>query len=71
MIFIRTFCLICLAAATAAAQVTIDADEFGAKLGGWTKRGKMAAEYALSGASYRTWRPRVLSAGAPRLGVAE
>jgi hypothetical protein len=59
MIFIRVFCLSILAALTAAAQVAIDVDELGTKLGGWTKRGKQAAEYALSGASYRTYKPEV------------
>ena len=59
MISIRVFCLSLLAALTAAGQVAIDVDEFGTKLGGWNKRGKRAAEYALSGASYRTYKPEV------------
>lgn len=43
----------------ASAQVRIDEEAFGSNLGGWTKRGKTAAEYSLSGNTYRTFRPEV------------
>jgi hypothetical protein len=43
----------------AAGQVKIDDEVFGKSLGGWNKRGKTAAEYPLSGSSYRTFKPEV------------
>lgn len=43
----------------ASAGISVDAAAFGERLGGWNKRGKSAAEYALSGATYRTYRPEV------------
>jgi hypothetical protein len=46
-----------LAASTAMAEVRIDEKVFGDSLGGWKKRDKQAAEYPLSGATYRTYRP--------------
>ena len=39
--------------------VSIDQAAFGESLGGWTKRGKQAAEYPLSGANYRTYKPEI------------
>ena len=42
---------------SALAGVSIDLDALGINLGGWTKKGKQAAEYPLSGATYRTYRP--------------
>ncbi|RYD31368.1 MAG: hypothetical protein EOP87_14855 [Verrucomicrobiaceae bacterium] len=45
--------------ATASAGVSIDEKTFGEKLGGWTKRANQAAEYPLSGSSYRTYKPEV------------
>jgi len=39
--------------------VRIDESAFGEKLGGWTKRANQAAEYPLSGSSYRTYKPEV------------
>jgi hypothetical protein len=45
--------------ATASAGVRIDEKAFGEKLGGWTKRSNKAAEYPLSGSSYRTFKPEV------------
>jgi hypothetical protein len=42
-----------------ASAVRIDEQVFGDKLGGWTKRGNQAAEYPLSGATYRTYKPEV------------
>jgi len=41
------------------AGVSIDDEAFGKSLGGWTKRDKAAAEYPLSGAVYRTYKPEV------------
>lgn len=43
--------------AFAPAQVRVDEEAFGKSLGGWTKRGKQAAEYPLSGSTYRTYKP--------------
>jgi hypothetical protein len=45
--------------ACASAQVRVDEDGFGKSLGGWTKRGKQAAEYPLSGSTYRTYKPEI------------
>lgn len=44
---------------TAAAEVKIDNEVFGKSLGGWTKRSEKAAEYSLSGTTYRTYKPEV------------
>lgn len=41
----------------ASAQVRIDPEVFGKSLGGWNNRSKTAAEYALSGSTYRTFKP--------------
>jgi hypothetical protein len=43
----------------ATAAVGIDEAALGASLGGWQKRSKQAAEYTLSGAAYRTYRPEI------------
>lgn len=43
----------------ALAQVRIDEDAFGNSLGGWKKRDKQAAEYPLSGSTYRTYKPEI------------
>lgn len=48
-----------LTASSATAAVTIDEEIFGKSLGGWKKRDKQVAEYPLSGATYRTYRPEV------------
>lgn len=59
----KTILFLCLATIaavlTGSAQVSIDQEALGAKLGGWTKRNKQAAEYPLSGANYRTYKPEV------------
>lgn len=39
--------------------VSIDQEAFGESLGGWKKRSSSAAEYPLSGASYRTYKPEI------------
>ncbi|MEX1117106.1 MAG: hypothetical protein WEB53_17805 [Akkermansiaceae bacterium] len=41
------------------AGVEISETDFGKNLGGWIKRGKQAAEYPLSGSTYRTYKPEV------------
>lgn len=41
------------------AGVTIDEQALGEKLGGWTKRSNQAAEYPLSGSTYRTYKPEI------------
>jgi len=53
--------LIALLASVLAAQAAVHVDQqaFGTSLGGWTKRGNQAAEYPLSGASYRTYKPEI------------
>jgi hypothetical protein len=48
-----------IATAASFGQVTIDVEALGRSLGGWNKRGNSAAEYELSGATYRTYRPEV------------
>jgi hypothetical protein len=56
----RLFLAVFLAGSLGAfGDVSIDDKGFGARLGGWNKRGKTAAEYAHSGASYRTYRPEI------------
>jgi hypothetical protein len=41
------------------ADVSVDEKKLGDSLGGWKVRAGKAAEYALSGANYRTYRPEV------------
>lgn len=41
------------------AGVEVCEDTFGESLGGWKKRDKQTAEYALSGSMYRTYRPEI------------
>lgn len=43
----------------AAAEVVVDVDGFGEGLGGWKARKGQAAEYQISDAAYRTYRPEV------------
>jgi hypothetical protein len=45
--------------ALAAAVVKIDDAAFGKTLGGWKHRSGQAAEYPLSGATYRTYKPEI------------
>lgn len=49
---------LCLATALHAG-VRVDQDAFGTSLGGWTVKKKSAADYDLSGASYRTYKPEI------------
>jgi len=57
--FFWSIIVILITSLIAPAQVRIDEDAFGNSLGGWKKRSKQAAEYPLSGASYRTYKPEV------------
>lgn len=50
---------ICATLLAAAAQVRVDDEVFGKSLGGWKKRANRAAEYPLSGATYRTYKPEI------------
>jgi hypothetical protein len=54
-----SFAVFCSMGAFAAAEVKVDEDAFGQSLGGWKKRDNQAAEYPLSGATYRTYKPEV------------
>jgi hypothetical protein len=60
MKFLRFSIIAILAAGQfAGAAVQIDLQIFGTSLGGWTKRNNQVAEYQLSGASYRTYKPEI------------
>ena len=48
-----------LSAWIASAGVQIDQKAFGVSLGGWSKHGEHTAEYPLSGATYRTYKPEI------------
>lgn len=54
-----SFAAFFVSAALATAFVEIDDEIFGRNLGGWRKRSDQAAEYPLSGATYRTYKPEV------------
>lgn len=57
---IRPFvALLLLLTSSAMAGVVVDAERFGASLGGWSAKGDRAAEYELAGSEYRTYRPEV------------
>lgn len=43
----------------AAAGVRVEEEIFGNSLGGWKKEDKRAAEYTLSGSTYRTYKPEI------------
>ena len=46
-------------AASVDAGVSVDQDSLGQSLGGWNKQAGKVAEYPLSGADYRTYRPEI------------
>lgn len=48
-----------LSLASGRADVFLDEPGFGGSLGGWSKKSGKAAEYKLSGAEYRTFRPEI------------
>jgi hypothetical protein len=54
---LRIIAVIMSAITGMSAQVRVDEEAFGKSLGGWNKRSKTAAEYALSGSTYRTFKP--------------
>jgi hypothetical protein len=54
-----SFIAVLISSLSAPAQVRIDEDALGNSLGGWKKRSKQAAEYPLSGATYRTYKPEI------------
>lgn len=51
--------LLLLICPPALAEVVVDVDALGAGLGGWKARKGQAAEYQISDASYRTYRPEI------------
>jgi hypothetical protein len=53
------FLVLLLTALSGMGRVSIDHAAFGKSLGGWKKRDKGPAEYALSGATYRTYKPEI------------
>lgn len=55
----KTITIFLLLSAHAFADVKVDEDVLGKSLGGWGSRGGKAADYPLSGATYRTFRPEV------------
>lgn len=57
----KNFPLVVLLVLTAQvfAGVSVDEEKLGKSLGGWKERDGKAAEYPLSGANYRTYRPEV------------
>lgn len=59
MKLILPFLILLLSAVSGLARVSIDHAAFGKSLGGWKKRDKGPAEYALSGANYRTYKPEI------------
>ncbi|MFM2198255.1 MAG: hypothetical protein RLZZ505_1687 [Verrucomicrobiota bacterium] len=58
---VKNFSLVVLLVLTAqvCAGVSVDEEKLGKSLGGWKERDGKAAEYPLSGANYRTYRPEV------------
>lgn len=54
-----SFAIFFITLVSAGAIVKIDDEVFGKPLGGWNKRSAGAAEYPLSGATYRTYKPEV------------
>lgn len=59
MMRLLPFCFALILAAAAFGEVRVDEDAFGASLGGWKKKSNKAAEYPLSGSTYRTYKPEV------------
>lgn len=49
----------CVMSIHAAAGVRVEEEIFGNSLGGWKKEDKRAAEYTLSGSTYRTYKPEI------------
>lgn len=57
--FLNHLAIMLVGVIPAFAGVTIDEQALGEKLGGWTKRSNQAAEYPLSGSTYRTYKPEI------------
>ena len=53
----KVFLILCFSLVTAGAQPVVDVDAFGKELGGWDSKRKKAADYSMSDAEYRTFRP--------------
>lgn len=51
--------VVCMLVALVQAEVVMDFDLLGKSLGGWNAKGGRAADYALSGSEYRTYRPEI------------
>lgn len=58
-LFFAFFVVVIVSSAHGLAGVEINEELFGRSLGGWTKRDHGAAEYPLSGAVYRTYKPEI------------
>ncbi len=59
MKYLTFLCLSILAFSQLSMAVSIDEEKLGASLGGWDKKGGKSAEYELSGAKYRTYKPEI------------
>jgi hypothetical protein len=59
MMRLLPFCFALILAAAAFGEVGVDQDAFGTSLGGWKKKSNKAAEYPLSGSTYRTYKPEI------------
>lgn len=57
--FLNHLAIMLVGVIPAFAGVSIDELALGEKLGGWTKRSNQAAEYPLSGSTYRTYKPEI------------
>lgn len=57
--FLNHLAIMLVGVIPAFAGVSIDEQALGEKLGGWTKRSNQAAEYPLSGSTYRTYKPEI------------
>lgn len=53
----KVFLILCFSLVTAGAQLVVDVEAFGKELGGWDAKRKKAADYSMSDAEYRTFRP--------------
>jgi len=57
--FLNHLAIMLVGVIPAFAGVSIDEQVLGEKLGGWSKRSNQAAEYPLSGSTYRTYKPEI------------
>lgn len=56
---VLTLAVLAAMALHALAELKVDETAFGKSLGGWKKKENKAAEYTLSGSSYRTYKPEI------------